>query len=184
MKYEGSSFQLALNYVAKGLPILACDSVENRRNLNRRPFRNQGVLPAQATTDPATIAGWFLKSPMANIALPTGKASGIIGVRAEGVEGMGTLEHWMDGYDWFPESSSVDLGATRTILYRAGELHIDGELALGPGVIALGEGHQVLLPPSQDDSGDYCTWDDPDDAIIAPPKWMVDLILACSEVAA
>ena len=184
MKFEGSSFQFALKYVAKGLPVLACDSVENRRNLNRRPFRNQVVLPAQATTDPATVAGWFLKSPLANIALPTGKASGIIAVCAKGSEGMRTLERWMDKYCWFPESSSVELGATRSIVYSAGHLRVAGELTLGPGVVALGDGQHVLLPPSQDDNGDYCTWDDPEDAVVEPPKWLVDLIARSSEVAA
>jgi hypothetical protein len=110
------------------------------------------------------------------VALLTGKASGIIAIRSTGDEGMGTLERWMDKYDWFPESSSIEQGATRTILYRASDLRVVSELQLGPGVVVIGDGGYILLPPSRDENGDCCTWDDPDDAIVEPPVWMAKLI--------
>lgn len=184
MQYEKSRFQSALTYAAKGLPVLACDSAQNRRYLCRSPFRYQAVWPTQATTDPATIAAWFPKLPFANIALPTGSESGIIAIGSKGAEGLETLEQWMTQHDWFPETLSLEAGPTRVLLYSAGALCVPSKVELGPGVAALGDGEHILLPPSQDANGDYCTWNDADDAIVAPPTWMVDLILASTEVAA
>jgi hypothetical protein len=61
--------QAAARYAAVGVPVCPCVPGQ------KRPLTVHGFH--DASTDPRTIRAWWVRSPMANIAIPTGAASGI-----------------------------------------------------------------------------------------------------------
>src|ERR1035438_7339000 len=80
----GPMLEAALAYASRGWPVLPCEP------RGKRPF---GLLVShglkEATTDPATIEGWWWAEPEANIGLRTGVAFDVLDV--DGDEGMAAL---------------------------------------------------------------------------------------------
>ncbi len=69
-----SMHRAALSIAARGVPVFPCRS--NKRPHYQRRTLEHGHL--NATTDLAQITSWWATWPEANVALPTGEASGII----------------------------------------------------------------------------------------------------------
>lgn len=131
-----------------------------------------------ATTDKSRITAWLNRWPEANVAIPTGRPSGIVSL---------DMDTYKSGA-WTPGDVERELGplpATRLVRTGRGGLQAlylrpEGELrngipedVLGPGVCVKADGGYVLVPPS--------VTDDPyeviEDAPLAEcPGWLAEAL--------
>jgi hypothetical protein len=98
----------ALSYAGRGLHIFPCVWIEDRAcscrdpecdSPGKHPLTPHGLL--DATNDPAVVRDFWTKFPKANIAIATGKESGIVAVDIDDVEvGKPELEKLLPGYDF------------------------------------------------------------------------------------
>lgn len=116
--------------------------------------------------------------PHANIAVPTGAASGIAVVDIDGERGEKSVQALAERNFIFPETATVRTGRGRHLYYR----HVSGlrnsASVLMPGIDIRGEGGQAVLPPSMHISGRVYTWD-PSPLDLKPrimPLWVLNLL--------
>lgn len=133
--------------------------------------------PNRATTDPATIRGWFKKWPKANVGGLVAPGEIIVDVDPGGLE-------WCKGMDLsLPSTRTVRTGRGGLHLYYAAEpdaLNGASQVKLGPNVDSRlpGKG-QVLLPPSIHENGELYAFDGaPDAAMAEAPDWVLDTLRA------
>jgi hypothetical protein len=128
----------ALGYAAKGRPVFPCNGKE--------PLTKRGFL--DASTDPRQIHLWWNRWPDANIAIPTGKDSGLLAIDVDHPAGLDAFEA-ENGKLASTRTHSTGSGGTH-YLYRypegCGIRNSAGKLALGIDV--RGEGGYVIVPPS------------------------------------
>lgn len=137
---------MALRYAALALPVFPL------RQGSKRPATGHGVL--DATTDPAKITGWWDGSPMLNIGIATGRASGGLFItdldRKNGVDGVASFTSWLaENGLALPPGPWLDtpsggvhvpmLSDGRPVQSRAGVL---------PGVDIRGDGGYIATWPS------------------------------------
>lgn len=158
----------ALDYVARGWPVFPCDP-RSKRPLTRRGFKD-------ATTDHATVVGWWQRWPDAMIGMPTGDPSGC----------------WVLDVD-DPEAfaaNTLSLPLTRKAMTGKGfHLYFAHDVAQPvrnaqrhpkkgwpfpglPGAEVRGEGGYVILPPSRHPSGRLYSWAEDCEAAPAPAELM------------
>jgi hypothetical protein len=145
-----------------------------------RPGTKDGhVVPhwrEDATTDELTVCQWWKNEPAANIAMPTGKASGYLVLDIDPRNGgLVTL------------AKLPGLPPTRMVRTPSGGFHYyfkwqpgltnrnTGLKQYGPGIDVRGEGGYVVVPPSTVDGRRY-EWlneDDPADL----PAWLLERLL-------
>jgi hypothetical protein len=134
----------ALWYAEKSIPVFPC-----------KPGRKEPLTPngfKDATTDPERIRAWWSRWPDANIAMPTGKRSGLLVVDVDPEHG---------GYDSLAElhEAGQELPLTASIKTGGGGVHHylrcpegveirNSAGKLGPGLDIRGEGGYVIAPPS------------------------------------
>ena len=144
--------EAALELALQGTPVFPCNPI------TKGPLSEHGFK--QATTDPATIAKWWEKTPSAMIAVPTGKASGF----------------WVldiDDPETFLANCAIDLPDTRQVktgrgvhfYWRFGDVEVrnsqktqkNGQSVWPfpdlPGADVRGEGGYVIVPPSLHPNG-------------------------------
>jgi hypothetical protein len=167
--------EAALAYASRGWPVLPCEP-RGKRPLGR--FVAHGLT--EATTDPATIEGWWRAEPEANIGLRTGVAFDALDVDSD--EGMAALAIEIPVDAPTVDGPTVTTGkgahvyvAVTGLGNRAGFL---------PGVDWRGKGGYVVASPSVHPSGAVYGWkcgeDNPAFGANAPirpaPAWLLDLL--------
>lgn len=136
----------ARSLAAAGVPVFPC-IVEGKRPLTRRGFLD-------ASSDPEQVAAWWLRTPNANIGIPTGTASGVVVVDVD-VHGP------RDGraaYQRATEAGLVD-GAGLLVRTPTGGAHVYFPATSGreqrswqaatAGVDFRGDGGYIIAPPSR-----------------------------------
>jgi hypothetical protein len=136
----------ALAYAKMSIPVFPC------KPGGKEPLTSHGHL--DASTDPERIRAWWSRWPDANIAMPTGKRSGLVVVDVDPEHG---------GYDSLAElhEEGHELPLTATIKtggrvpgvhhyfnYPEGVEIRNSASKLGPGLDIRGEGGYVIVPPS------------------------------------
>ncbi len=136
----------ARSLAAAGVPVFPC-GVEGKRPLTRRGFLD-------ASSDPEQVAGWWSRTPNANIGIPTGAASGVVVVDVD-VHG----PH--DGRAAFQRATDAGLvdGAGLLVRTPTGGAHVYFPATSGreqrswqaatAGVDFRGDGGYIIAPPSQ-----------------------------------
>lgn len=142
-----------------------------------------------ATTDEATVAGWWDKHPKASVAIATGPESGVwcidIDAKHDGDA------HWRAVCDHAGTDEPRTLtartgGGGRHLFFRWPSLDVgisNSISAVAPGVDVRGAGGYVLAAPSWHVSGKVYEWldlDDEDDlraAIVEPPAWLLARVM-------
>lgn len=136
----------ARSLAAAGVPVFPC-LVEAKRPLTRRGFLD-------ASNDPEQIAGWWSRTPNANIGIPTGAASGVVVVDVD-VHG----PH--DGRAAFQRATDAGLvdGAGLLVRTPTGGTHVYFPATPGQeqrswqaataGVDFRGDGGYIIAPPSR-----------------------------------
>lgn len=123
-----------------------------------------------ATTDEATIRGWWKKWPEANIGLATGEASGILVLDIDGDEG----EESAKAFAPLPATlTGLTGGGGRHLLfqYPTGERITISQGRLGLRLDTRGEGGYVVAPPSvHPDTGALYEWQAVDVAMAPAPE--------------
>lgn len=152
----------ALKLAERGIPSFPCTT-------RKRPTTTRGLL--DATTDPATIRSWHWE----NIAIPTGRASGLTVVDVDGEEGADSLAALERVHGPLPPTTTVLTprgGGSQHLYFRAPETPIRSSAGkIGPGIDVRGDGGYVLVPPSIGTNGRRYEWDD-EVPPAAMPAWL------------
>lgn len=181
----------ALAYAARGWRVLplhtpagdgcSCGRVCNG-SAGKHPRTRGGVK--DASTDPETIRGWWLRWPDANVGIATGPESGLavvdIDPRHDGDATFRQLELKHGNVPDTIEAQTGGGGRHIAFLYPEGRRWRSADSTLGPGVDTKGAGGYVVAPPSLHASGRQYAWDaagHPEELpLAAPPAWLLDLV--------
>jgi hypothetical protein len=133
----------ALSQAQNGKPVFPC------KRGGKEPLTPHGHL--DATTDPRRIHMWWNRYPGANVAIPTGKRSGILAVDHDTYkEGTASLEEVEAILGPVSKGVTIATGSGgRQYLFRYPEgLNIRNATGVLPGVDIRGEGGYILAPGS------------------------------------
>lgn len=143
----------ALAYSRKSIPVFPCKPGDKTPAYERRTLEHGH---RDATTDEAQIRRWWSKWPDANLAIPTGKRSGVISLDIDTYKkGAWSLEDVERELGELPETVVVETGGGgRQLLYAYPEDADDlrngiPEDELGPGICVKSDGGYILCPPSR-----------------------------------
>jgi hypothetical protein len=159
-----SLLQAALEYAAMGYAVFPLhnplpDSKCSCRNpycksVGKHPRTRSGVL--SATTNTETIRKWWSQWPDANIAIATGKKSGIIVIDVDADRGgEETLRLLEEQNDKLPPTSTVITGRGRHLYFTYPEHQTvrNSHDKLGPGIDVKSDNAYVVAPPSRHPNG-------------------------------
>lgn len=172
---ENSLLAAALAYAAMGLPVFPCAP------RTKIPRTEHGFL--DATTDEATIRGWWTRWPLANIGMPTGKPAGCFAVDIDPAKGGDeSIERLESEHGRLPDTteSHTGGGGRHKLFGHPGGYVKCSESELAPGVDIKGDGGYIVLPPSIHPSGKPYVWELSSDIAnvrpVAAPAWLLDLV--------
>jgi Bifunctional DNA primase/polymerase, N-terminal/Primase C terminal 1 (PriCT-1) len=157
----------ALRYARAGWPVFPLHSIGSDgctcgdsecSNAGKHPRTAHGFK--DATTDRATIRGWWKKWPNANIGIATGAQSGIIVLdidsRHDGFTSFRRLER---RYSRLPKSHRVRTGGGGQHHYlRSPGVPVRSKSGIATGIDVRGEGGYIVAPPSRHASGKRYEW--------------------------
>ena len=119
------------------------------------------------------IRSWAAWWPNANLAVVTGKISGVIVLDVDGQVGAQTLS----GLPPIPETGRSSTGRGEHIWFKHPGGVISNLVGFLPGLDLRGDGGYVVVPPSVHSSGRPYAWTHPDGTTLAdPPEWLLELI--------
>ncbi len=143
---------------------------------DKMPLLKHGLL--DASTDRATVERWFARVwPAAQIAVRTGRESGLLVVDVDGEEGADALHELERVHGQLPPTATVKTPGAGQHFYL---LHPGGEIPnsagkIGPGIDIRCDGGYVIAPPSIGPDGRRYEVDER--APLAPvPGWLLTLI--------
>jgi len=161
-----SALEAALRCAEHGWPVLPCEPE------GKRPATRHGLC--DATTDQTRIASWWRSQPNANLAVTTGRPSGIVVLDVDGEEGWDSLHALEDEYGELPETTSVTTprGGQHFYFGWPGALVKTSAGDVAPGLDIRGDGGYVLVPPSSVDRRGYEV--DERCGIAGMPGWLLE----------
>lgn|SRR3990167_3587541 len=134
----------ALEYASRGWYVFPCRG--------KVPLTHNGFK--EASIDPAKITAWWTQWPDANIAMATGKISGVIVVDVDikkgagGDESLFVLESKFGKLPDTPQSRTPSGGRHYFFKYPSG-YEIPCKVGIEKGIDIRGDGGYVILPPSK-----------------------------------
>ncbi|MBB2955972.1 bifunctional DNA primase/polymerase [Pseudoclavibacter helvolus] len=143
---EGVPLPLAARELARlGVPVFPC-APGGKRPIPERGFR-------EATTDISQVEAWWGQRPRANLAIPTGAASGVVVVDVDvhKVDGYAALERAAHS-GLLPEPLAVVTTPTggKHLHFPADTEHEQRSWQVGrAGIDFRGDGGYIIVPPSQ-----------------------------------
>jgi hypothetical protein len=146
----GVLLEAALAYAARGWLVFPCVPG------TKRPATVRGFL--EATTDAERIRQWWAKDPTANVAIRTGRESGIVVLDVDpqsgGFESLRALER---AHERLPDTRSANTprGGLHFYFLHPGVEVPSSVGKLAPGLDIKGDGGYVLAPPSRTADGSY-----------------------------
>lgn len=163
----------ALIYVKRGWAVFPCK--------NKIPLTAHGYK--DASIDEAVIRQMFADHQGVNIAIATGKVSGVFVVDVDVKNGKGGDESFRDlerEYGEIPHTvESLTWSGGRHIFLRYPEKGVGCKTDFRQGIDIRGDGGYVIAPPSVIDGRSY-EWEaanHPDETMIADaPEWLIDLL--------
>jgi Bifunctional DNA primase/polymerase, N-terminal len=156
------------------------------------PCIERGKTPAvahglhDATADAAVIDGWWNGNASLNVAVATGRMSGIFVVDVDGDGAEAALRAFEVINGALPATVEVITGAGRHIWFRMPDTELRNSASkIAPGIDIRADGGYVLAPPSVHPSGRRYAWSvDSASTIAEAPAWLVAKAAACSNGAA
>ena len=156
----------ALAYARRGVPVFPCEPGA------KRPLTQNGHW--DATTDLRVIERWWKRWPTANVAVPTGKKSGVVVLDVDvddgGLESLAKLDR---AGAPTPKTARARTGGGGIHVFfrypRGTEIRNSAGL-LGPGLDVRGEGGYVVVPPSRTQSSYQWV----DSSLLAEASWLIE----------
>ncbi len=182
----------ALSYAARGWAVIPLHGIKDGKcscgragcgdSAGKHPRARD--WPTAATTDPATIRGWWKRWPDANVGIATGRRSGLLVLDIDPRHGGDiSLEDLIHEHGTFPATPEVITGSGGRHIYfkyPPGGTYGNSAGKLGPGLDTRGDGGLIVAPPSTHRSGRAYCWElssDPADVPLAePPDWLLELL--------
>lgn len=157
----------ALRYARHGWPVFPC------RPRGKTPCTAHGLK--DATTDLGMVEGWWMTWPDANVAIRTGRSSGLLVLDVDGDDGAESLRTLEREHGELPATATVATPRGGQHYYFA---HPGGEIrnsasALGARLDVRGDGGYVLAPPSVGANG-HSYQPDQRAPIADAPGWLRD----------
>lgn len=168
-----SNLPAALSYAARGLPDFPVIKTRDGRKV---PAVEHGYL--DATTDTATITGWWTRNPGALVAMPTGRLTGVVVLDIDvknGVHGWDALENLLGALPLADTPHAHTPTGGCHVHFKAPDFEVRCSAGrIGPGLDIRGDGGSIILPAPV---GGY--WWDPhfdlDKVPLAPmPEWLIE----------
>jgi Bifunctional DNA primase/polymerase, N-terminal/Primase C terminal 1 (PriCT-1) len=185
----GAMLVAALRFAEQGIPVFPVHSPNGNggcscgnpdcSNPAKHPRTRHGFR--DATTDPETITAWWTRWPSANLAMPTGAASGrdVLDVDVQH-GGAGTLQQLEREHGKLPPTAEVltPSGGRHYQFAHQGRTLKSTAGSLGAGLDSRGEGGFALVPPSVGANGRAYKWmRAPEKAeLAAPPDWLFEVL--------
>src|SRR5262245_47562561 len=118
------------------------------RPRDKIPLTSHGVH--DATTNPATIAGWWKAEPNANIAIAMGAPAGLFALDIDGEAGAATLAALERYHGPLPVTVEAVTPRGRHLVFRLPPNVVVRNSAgkIGPGIDVRGTGGYIVAPPS------------------------------------
>ena len=165
--------ECAINYIKKGWAVFPCR--------NKIPLTSHGYKDAAKDAD--AVRQLFLQHQNVNIAIATGKVSGIFVLDIDvknGALGDDSLQDLEKEYGELPHTvEALTWSGGRHIFFRYPDKGIGCKAGIRPGIDIRGDGGYVVAPPSVIDGREYA-WEvshHPDETMIAEaPDWLMDLL--------
>lgn len=135
-----TTLDAALRHARHGRPVFPCSAA------SKRPITAHGFK--DATTNPDTIRGWFASEPHL-LALPTGRASGLVVLDIDGHQGADSLADLEREHGRLPVTTSVKTPRGQHYYFVHPGIPVRcsaGQIA--PGVDVRGDGGYAIVPPS------------------------------------
>lgn len=171
---DGSMLDAALTYLARGWAVIPV------RPRGKRPIVPWEELQRRRPTE-KEVRGWFERWPDANLAIVTGRVSGLIVLdvdpRHDGDE---TLDELEQSYGPLPHTAEAITGSGGRHVYFAypGRM-VRNAVGFAPGLDIRGDGGVIVAPPSVHPSGRRYEWEvshHPDETPVVPmPRWLLRL---------
>ncbi len=169
-----SAEEAARSYLARGWSVIPVRAGGKHPLVNWEPFQHR--LPEEKE-----ILAWFRHWSDANLAIVTGKVSGLVVLdvdpRHGGDDSLRDLEH---RFGALPETvEAISGGGGRHIYFAHPGDVMRNRVGLAPGIDLRGDGGMIIAPPSVHPNGRCYEWEvshHPDDVPIAPiPPWLMTL---------
>ncbi|ARK26331.1 hypothetical protein SporoP37_13655 [Sporosarcina sp. P37] len=150
-------------------------------NIAKHPIPRNGFYSATTSID--QIKKWWVKHPMANIGVRTGKESNIfvLDVDIKQCDGRLTLDELVNKYGNLPntvQSITGSQGLHYVFNYQEG---IESKVNFYPGLDIRGDGGYIIVPPSQHKSERRYIWELSSHPlrteITEAPKWLVKMLI-------
>jgi hypothetical protein len=168
----GGRLAAALAYRARGWSVIPIEPRGKRPLVPWRRFQS-----GLASTD--TIRHWFEHAPDANLAIVTGRLSGIVVLdvdpRHGGADSLADVEHAAGPLPATVEATTG--GGGRHLYFRHPGPVTSNRVGLRPGLDLRGDGGCVVAPPSIHHSGKHYVWVSGRSPEVLPladaPAWLV-----------
>lgn len=188
----------AEKYVALGWPVMPLHWIADKggcscgnpgcKSPGKHPRLKSGLH--EASTDWRTVAQWFKKWPMANIAICTGAVSGVFALDIDPRHGGDdSLDRLVSKYGAVPDDVMAVTGSGGAhYLFRYVDKRCRSKTNLWPGIDTRGDGGYIVVAPSNHVNGVYF-WDaeaDPLAGASLPPMpgWLLDKLVEKKQPAA
>jgi len=134
-------------------------------SVDKAPLTRHGYK--DATVSPNQIRMWSELYPDANIAIATGRVSGLIVLDVDGEEGEESLKALAETGIVFPQGPCVRSGRGRHIYMRY-DRHMKSSVSrLAPNLDIRADGGSIIAPPSIHASGREYTWAQPPEGALS-----------------
>jgi hypothetical protein len=131
--------------------------------------------PSKATTDPDQIAQWWTACPNSNIAVLTGKKSGIAVLDIDGDPGDESLTKLFSEQGQLTNTYSETAPNGQHLFFIYPEGGLDSSIGVLPGIDLLSDKRCVIVAPSVVEGKCYAV---SNDAVLAPfPDWLIAKLL-------
>lgn len=189
--------EAALNYASRGIPVLPVNPATTAPLVKRERGHDDPSPPS--STDEAVIRGWWTRFPLAAVAIPTGRASGLFVLKIsppDALDPQARLSQMLARMIAVENELGVELPDTATVETPEGarllffiapdERMPKSRSGLVEGTEVRGDGGHALLPPSvRENAGAYVWLHSPDDTPPAePPAVLLDWIFKLGRFAA
>jgi Bifunctional DNA primase/polymerase, N-terminal/Primase C terminal 1 (PriCT-1) len=160
----------ALALARKGLRVFPCQP------RGKAPATQHGCL--DATTDGDRIRQWWQLIPEANVAIATGKASGVFVVDVDSIDAEAELHRLEDQHGPLPPTVESITPRGRHVYFKMPAVPVRNSAGkIAPGIDVRGDGGYALAPPSITARA-YCWSVDAASEFAGAPDWLLARITA------